>query len=240
MIPFAFTPARRRGVEILDDPMLDPSDRVRSMSDVSRSNAILGGRRAALRELGACVVALGPDTTLLDVGTGLGDIPSGATTLARDAGVGLNTVGLDGAESLVRRSVEGGRVTYGVCGDALALPFRTGSIDIVLCSQVLHHFEDAHALRLIAELDRVGRHRVIIADLRRSWVAAGGFWLASFPLGFHAITRHDGVLSVLRGFTAIELRGLVERATGARPSVRRWSGYRLTASWVPNGGGSVA
>ena len=25
-----------------------------------------------------------------------------------------------------------------------------------------------------------------------------GFWLVSFPLGFHGITRHDGVLSVLR------------------------------------------
>jgi 2-polyprenyl-3-methyl-5-hydroxy-6-metoxy-1,4-benzoquinol methylase len=206
------------------------------MSDVVRSNAMMGGRRAALREVEASIVGLAGEVTLLDVGTGLGDIPAGASVMASRHGLVLRTIGLDGAESLVRRSIEREQLVDGVCGDAMALPFRARSVDIVLCSQVLHHFEEPNALRLITELDRVARHRVIVSDLRRSWLAAAGFWLASVPLRFDPITRHDGVLSVLRGFTTTELRGLVEQGTGADPCVRRWSGYRITASWTPRSG----
>jgi len=62
-------------------------------------------------------------------------------------------------------------------------------------------------------------------------VAVAGFWMATFPLGFHAITRHDGVVSILRGFTRHELESLITMSTGARPTVSHRIGYRITASW---------
>ena len=123
-----------------------------------------------------------------------------------------------------------------MCGDALRLPFATRSVDVVTCSQLLHHFTEADGARLLAELDRVARRRVIVSDLRRSYLAAGGFWLASWPLGFHKVTRHDGVVSVMRGFTAPELGALVEEAVGRAPRVARRLGWRVTASWVPAAG----
>jgi len=86
---------------------------------------------------------------------------------------------------------------------------------------------------VLRELQRVARLRVIVSDLRRSWLAAAGIWLASFPLRFHPISRHDGVLSVLRGFTAAELSAHVVRATGTVPAVSRRLGWRVTASWTP-------
>ena len=64
-------------------------------------------------------------------------------------------------------------------------------------------------------------------------MAAAGFWLASFPLRFHRVTRHDGVLSVLRGFTESELRRLIIRAVGVEPAIERRLAFRLTASWSP-------
>jgi hypothetical protein len=101
-----------------------------------------------------------------------------------------------------------------------------------MCSQLLHHFENAEADRLLREMNRVARRAVIVSDLRRSWIAAAGFWLVSFPLRFHRVTRHDGVLSVLRGFTAQELQRLVTTATGVTPVVAHRLGWRLTASWT--------
>jgi hypothetical protein len=77
--------------------------------------------------------------------------------------------------------------------------------------------------------------RVIISDLRRSWIAAGGIWLMSFPLGFHAVSRHDGVVSVMRGFTGEELANTVRRAVGCAPVVHRRRGFRITTSWTPKG-----
>lgn len=224
------TPARRRGVEILDDPSVDPAIRTRSIGDVTRSNRVLGGLRAAVGALEDVLPTLGRSATLLDVGTGLADIPERAARIARDAGCALTIVGIDEAYSLLDAARS--RVT-GVCADARALPFADHSIDVVMCSQVLHHFDDAAAVALIAEMTRVARRAVIVSDIRRSWIAAAGFWLVSFPLGFHRVTRHDGVVSVLRGFTARDLDRLVRAACGSAPIVQRRAGWRLTARWTP-------
>ena len=227
------TPARRRGFEILDDPAVDRDVRLQSMGDVVRSNQWLGGLRAASTELRAVLPTLRQDqpVTLLDVGTGLADIPQAAARAARQVGVQLWSVGFDGAAAVLLEARR--RTSCVVCGSALALPFADHSVDIVMCSQLLHHFTDTEACGVLRELDRVARHSVIVSDLRRSWIAALGFWLVSFPLRFHRVTRHDGVLSVLRGFTTGELRELVRDAVSAVPTVRRRPGFRITARWRP-------
>lgn len=227
------TPARRRGVEYLDDADLDPAVRARSLGDVATSNRWLGGRRAAVRELRDALRELAPSATLLDVGTGAADLAEDARTVAARAGVRLHAIGVDGARTLLATARARARIDDAVCADARALPFADHSVDVVLCSQVLHHFPREDALLLLRELHRVARARVIVSDLRRSWVAAAGFWVVSFPLRFSPVTRHDGVVSVLRGFTGNELRAMVIEATGARPQVGRRLGFRLTARWRP-------
>jgi len=192
-----------------------------------RSNRWLGGLRAAMAEIRE-VVRHNGGTTLLDVGTGLADIPS---EVMREIPSAVVTIGVDEAQSLLVAARH--RMTHGVCADALALPFRDASIDIVMCSQVLHHFELNEAEHLVREMNRVARVAVIVSDLRRSWIAAAGFWLVSFPLRFHPVTRHDGVVSVLRGFTPTELRTMVRSVTGTTPVVHRRLGWRLTARWSP-------
>lgn len=228
----SLVPRRHRGFEHLDDPGTDAALRERSLRDVRRANVLLGGTHAVLRELARRLPALGTAATLLDVGTGLGDIPSRARTLAARRGVRLTTFGIDEAVSLAR-------LTHGVldgsaCADARRLPFADASVDVVTCSQVLHHFEDAEIPAVLRELQRVARRAVIVSDLRRSWIAAAGFWLVSWPLGFHRVTRHDGVVSVLRGFTARELALHVHRAIDRTADVRRHPGFRVTASWTPS------
>ena len=227
-----FTPRRYRNFEHLDDPSTDAVLRERSLRDVRRSNTLLGGANAVLVEMARIMSWLGVHATLLDVGTGLADIPARAARLATRHDVRLETYGVDQVESLMRVSVHllDGRV----CADARQLPFATSSVDVVICSQVLHHFEENEIPIVLHELDRVARRAVIVSDLRRSWIAVGGFWLVSWPLGFHSVSRHDGAVSVLRGFTSTELAAHVLFATGQTASVRRHLGYRLTATWMPS------
>lgn len=225
-------PSRRRGMEILDDPATDAMVVRRSLADVARANALFGGRRAVMREL-ECVLANagGAPLTLLDVGTGWGDVPAAARALAQRTGVELRTMGLESshAMALAVRSTELPMVR----GTALALPFRDRSVDVVICSQLLHHFDDEKASALLKEMDRVARRSVIVSDLRRSWLAAAGIWLASWPLFFHPVSRHDGVVSVLRGYTVPELRMLVRRATGRDAATRTRAGFRIASAWSP-------
>jgi hypothetical protein len=105
-------------------------------------------------------------------------------------------------------------------------------VDLVLCSQLLHHLHGPALTAAIAELERVARTGVVIADLRSSPIAAMGFWLASYPLRFHPATRRDGVVSVLRGFTPAALRSACA-AAGVDADVRTHPGFRVTAAWRP-------
>jgi SAM-dependent methyltransferase len=227
----ALVPARRYGHELLDDPTIDPALVLRSVRDITRANRAFRGTSAAVAEVARHFAALGPAATLLDVGTGLGDVPDAVRRVAAQRGIVLETVGVDCGMTLLEGARA--RLSHVVCATGIALPFATGSVDVALCSQTLHHFRDDAASALLRELDRVARVAVVLSDLRRSWIAAGGFWASSFALGFHPVTRHDGVLSVLRGFTDEELRDTVHAALGIRPRVRRRLGFRVTTSWTP-------
>lgn len=230
-----FTPARRRGHEHLDDPTLDPAVATRSLRDIALANALFGGRRAVLGELTGHFVQAAREgirsLTLLDVGTGLGDIPRAARDAAATHGVTLRTIGLEVNAALAQAARDGAGLA--LAGDARRLPFATASVDLITCSQVLHHLDDEDAHALLGELTRVACRGVIVSDLRRSWLAAGLLWCVSFPLRFHPVSRHDGVLSIFRGYTAPELRQAVHGATGRRPEVRHRLGWRITAHWSP-------
>lgn len=225
------TPPRRRGFEYLDAPDVDPRLVRRSLADVALANALFGGTRAVLLEIGELLPELAADATLLDVGSGVGDIAARARDLARRHRIELSLITIDLAETLAVASRA--RTGNAVRGDATALPFANRSVDVVMCSQTLHHFDDDTAACVLRELDRVARVRVIISDLRRSWLAAAGLWVTSFPLGFHPVSRHDGVVSIMRGYAGDELRRLVASATGRAPIVRRRMGWRVTATWRP-------
>jgi SAM-dependent methyltransferase len=226
-----FTPARRRGEEMLDDPTADTALSLRSLRDVALANRLFGGRRAVLQELARLFQAYptGRAVTLLDVGTGLGDIPAGAAKVAAARGLALHTTGMELAPQLARAAAA--NCACVVAGNAMQLPFPDASIDILTCSQVLHHFDGEDAARLLRECTRVARAAVVVGDLRRSWFAVAGLWASSYALGFHPVSRHDGMLSVLRGYTPRELQEQVEAATGRPCRVTRHPGFRITAVW---------
>jgi SAM-dependent methyltransferase len=221
-----------RHAELLDDVRVDERLRLRALSDVARANRYFGGNRVVQREVETALRQLrARQVSILDVGSAAGDLGRWLREVGLRAKVDVRLSGLDLHPALARATGRSGAMA--VCGDGLALPFRDGSVDLVICSQLLHHFADAAAVRLLRELDRVARHRVIVCDLRRSCIAAAGFWVAARSLRFHPVTRHDGLMSLRRGFTGPELTGLVQAAAGRRPVARRGLGFRLAISWTP-------
>jgi 2-polyprenyl-3-methyl-5-hydroxy-6-metoxy-1,4-benzoquinol methylase len=231
MMRLALRPKRIRGHEILDEDGLDPKLVVRSMRDVARSNFFFGGASAAVAEMRGVFDKAKGTLTLLDVGTGVGDICVRARRKANQTGISVLTVGIDAAEELARAS----RAVHDavVCGDGLSLPFPDRSFDIVMGSQILHHFDDASAVSFLSEMNRVARTRVVVSEIRRSWLAMIGLWIGSYLLRFHPVSRHDGLVSIRRGFTPPELIDLVERAVGRTPAVAKRPLFRVTTGWTP-------
>jgi ubiquinone/menaquinone biosynthesis C-methylase UbiE len=162
----------------------------------------------------------------LDVGSGSGDLPRAlGGWFARHSGRRARVVALDRdptAVALARR--EGTDV---VRGDALRLPFGDASIDLVTAVKFAHHFAGAALARLLAEMSRVARRRVLVLDIRRHWLAYYGFVAWSRVFTRNRLVRHDGPLSVLRGFTPADLIALGATVPTHEWMVRSYAGFQL-------------
>jgi ubiquinone/menaquinone biosynthesis C-methylase UbiE len=221
--------------EVLDEPGVSPALVARSHVDIARANALFGGTRAVIARVRAIAPRLPEAPLVVDVGAGSGDILDAVCESLRKTGRRPRPVAVDVAVSLapaVRL-----RGSHFICASIFALPLPTACADLVIAAQVLHHFPPEALPTIIAELHRVARQAVLISDLQRSWLAAAGLWATSFPLGFHPVSRHDGVVSVLRGFAPHELRDAVRRTTGVTAEEHHHLGWRVTADWRPTHAG---
>ena len=216
------------GMEILDDPAADPAAVQTSLNNIARANRWFGGHAAVRYGLRRLLKTSSGPVTLLDVGTGQGDVPIMAARWARARGIRLVPVGLDAHPVATRLAALHGIPTVLACGGDL--PIRTGGVDLVVASQVAHHLEPRSCVTLFQECNRVARLGVIIADLRRSRSAAAGFWIGSRLLGFDPVTCADGLTSLRRGFSVSGLRNLLAES-GVRATVVRRPGARLVATW---------
>ena len=220
--------ARRLEPEWMDDPAADPAELADALAFIRRVNA--GLRYAAatvghLRRFSRSWPADRP-TTLLDVATGSADIPHAVLRWADRSGKDVRIVGLDlhAATLAVAARTPDPRLSF-VRGDALALPFADRSVDYVLCGMFLHHLGEPAAVRALAEMDRVARRGVIVADLLRNRRAYA--WIRLFTLAANGMVRHDARGSVAGAFTEPELLALRDRAGLAYARPFRHFGHRL-------------
>lgn len=218
------------GSELLDDPHADAAAVGESLRNIARANRWFGGTRAVRWGLARVLAGVprGTSLTLLDLGTGLGDLPLATVRWARRRGVRLLPLGLERSRVAAALAHAAGIAT--VVADLGRLPLRDRSADIVLLSQVAHHFAPDSVVTLFRVCDRLARHAVIVADLRRSPLAGAGFAIGARLLRFDPLTRADGHTSIRRGFTERELAALLARA-GLAAAVRRVAPWRLVAAW---------
>ncbi|HEY7479385.1 MAG TPA: methyltransferase domain-containing protein [Gemmatimonadales bacterium] len=218
------------GVELLDDPAADPASVARSLRNVARANRWFGGGAAVRYGLARLLkgVSRARPLTLLDLGTGAGDLPRLAVRWAARRGYVLRPVGLELSRTAATMATRAGVPCAVAC--AGAPPIREKSVDLVLLSQVVHHFTPDSAVHLLRTSDRLAKVGVIVADLRRGGMGSVAFRVGAHALRFDRHTMADGLTSLRRGYTARELRALLAEA-GVRAGVARRPGYRLVATW---------
>jgi hypothetical protein len=222
------------GAELLDDPAADPETVVRSLRNVVRANRWFGGAAAVRHGLERVLrgVPRGRPLTLLDMGTGAGDLPRRAVRWASRRGYTLRPMGLERSRTAAAMAWRAGVPCAVAC--AGAPPMRRKSVDIVLVSQVAHHLTGDSTVRLLRTCDALARVGVVIADLRRGTLAPIIFWIGARALRFDPCTVADGLTSIRRGYSSRELRALLAEA-GVSARVSRRPGYRLVATWRTGG-----
>ena len=172
--------------------------------------------------------ASGP-VTILDAGTGGGDLPVALAQWGRRQGLEVRVVGLDADEEIARwarrRAQSEPRVEI-VHGELAALE-RTGRrFDFVTASLLLHHIPEAALVPVLRTLDGLAARGLVIGDLRRCAAGYVGVTLVTAALG-NRVVRHDGPLSVRRAFLEGELEALAARAGLPHLRARRHPFFRL-------------
>ena len=210
--------------EILDTDQASHEEVLDSLVDLRRINRWFGGT-STLAKLVDTVVGRTSATglSLLDVASASGDIPRAVQQRLARRGVRLTYTLLDRDPTHFDEENVGRRVR----GDALALPFRDGSFDLVSCSLFAHHLEPEQITAFAKEALRVSRVALLINDLRRSYVHLAAIY-AGKPL-FRRVTRHDSVASVMRSYTSDEMRGMLNHGTARRVEVENTYLFRMGA-----------
>lgn len=95
--------------------------------------------------------------------------------------------------------------------------------DIVTATQLLHHFNGEQLILAVQALTSTARLGVVINDIHRHWLAWLAVWGVSRLLPENRYIRHDGPLSVAKGFRNADW----QRIGAALP------GAQLMYSWRP-------
>ncbi|MEO8848488.1 MAG: methyltransferase domain-containing protein [Casimicrobiaceae bacterium] len=170
---------------------------------------------------------------VLDLATGSGDIPRLVVDFARGIGATVTVEAVDFRESTVAiaRELSAGypQITYH-CADIQEFG-ALKSYDVVLFSLALHHFGEAAATSLLERCRELSRGKVLVADLRRGWLATVGVDLLTRTVFREAMTRNDALASAARAFSSAELEALAV-AAGWKNFGHRCFPFARQAIWL--------
>ncbi len=213
---------RRVVPELLDDDLGTPEEIARSLRDLRHINNWFGGTQTTTSLLRTVAALAGTEKlSLLEIGSGVGDVPLSAKCSLKKEGITLTVTLLDRRWThLPAGSLDS------VCGDAMRLPFRDNAFDVVSCSLFAHHFDPEPLRLLIAEASRVAREAVLINDLIRSRLHLLLVYFG-LPLFRSRITRHDAPASVRAAYTVPEMQSLLAALPPRQLSISRHFLYRM-------------
>ncbi|MGH9824080.1 MAG: methyltransferase domain-containing protein [Blastocatellia bacterium] len=201
-----------------------------NLADLRRINRRLGGISPTIKAFEALLDRWNrEEISLLDIGTGSADVPNAVVDLCAQRGIRATAVAVDlsGRNLKAARQLGFSASINLVQADALHLPFAPRSFDFVTASLFLHHFQDEQVVELLSSFGTIARRAVIVNDLVRNLLPYYLFRIISPMVASSFMTRHDGALSVLRGFTAPELDQMAARAGLSTRKIRRVFPYRL-------------
>ncbi|GAA1486635.1 class I SAM-dependent methyltransferase [Brachybacterium fresconis] len=200
-----------RATEQMDDPDCDPAMLERTYAQFRLVNAVVADWRATYRhQLRPHLRRDGP-TTVLDVGSGGGDLVRALARWAHRDGLDLRLTGIDPdprAHAWARRQppVAGVQFRRALSSELVAEGER---FDLVVSNHLLHHLTADELQALLADSRRLARTAAVHSDIQRGRLGYALFSVGTWPLFRGSYIREDGLTSIRRSYTADELRPLV-------------------------------
>jgi 2-polyprenyl-3-methyl-5-hydroxy-6-metoxy-1,4-benzoquinol methylase len=206
-------------VELMDLPDCDSRRLQNTYRQFGVVNRVLAGwRRLYVRELRPSLAESGSRATLLDIGSGGGDVAYMLARWASRDGLALHITGIDPearatAFARGRPPLPGVEFRQAHSSDLVA---EGRQFEFVISNHVLHHLAASELQQLLADSTTLASRKVLHNDLRRSPAAYALFSAAALPFR-HSFIRMDGLTSIRRSYTPIELSALAPPGWSVEP-----------------------
>jgi 2-polyprenyl-3-methyl-5-hydroxy-6-metoxy-1,4-benzoquinol methylase len=196
--------------ELMDDPACDLRTLERTYHHFGVVNRVVAGWRSVYRDLLRPALSAGRENTLLDIGSGGGDVPRLLAGWAVRDGFRLAVTAIDPdpraqAYASVQPPVPGLAFRAALSGELVAEGRR---FDIVTSNHVLHHLAPRELAALLADSERLAGTLAVHSDIERSALAYAAFSVGTWPFFRDSFIRADGLTSIRRSFTRAELRAV--------------------------------
>ncbi len=143
--------------------------------------------------------------SMLEVAAGSGEAPLTVSRNLARRGITVDLTLLDRAHSHLPREKRS------LVGDALVLPFKDDSFDLVSCNLFAHHLEPESLTTFAREAMRVSRIALLINDLVRHPGHLALVYMA-FPIMRSRVGWLDGLTSVRGAYTPKEIQKIIASA----------------------------
>ncbi len=209
---------RTSETELMDTEAVPPEDFARCLGDLEMVNRLTLTHRPTLAWL-ARAVGGAPRFSLLDVGFGHGDMLRAVARWAAWNGKTaiLSGVDLDPSSELAARAATPPDTDIAFHTSDVFAYAPTDPPDFVISSLFTHHLPDDRVVEFLRWMEAVARRGWFVNDLHRHAVAYYGFRALAGVSGWHRFVRHDGAVSIARGFRREDWeRYLAEAGISAR------------------------
>lgn len=226
---FINTTYRTEEKEILDEMSLQGTEIKHVFDDINRVNHYLGGNKITLDGIQELIknIPKGTEITITDLGCGDGEMLAHCARYARRHNHNFKLTGIDVNPLIIEEAKEKMKnypeISF-INEDIYSEEFTKNKVDIFLCSLTLHHFSDHQIENLLAVLVNQAHLGIVINDLHRNKLAYGLFKVFSNIFFKTKIAKHDGLISILRGFKGKELKAFSDKLTNNKHTINwRWA-----------------
>lgn len=224
---------RSTQAELLDSPEVPEHLLLKNLRELDMLNRSSGGHQVSLDGLKMLMVDRQRTYHIVDIGCGSGDLLRVIARRAAETGYRVKLTGVDKHQGAIRYLEEksaGYPQVSGVVADYRPYLKKIADADIMISSLFFHHLTDKEVVWLLKMMYEKAAVGFVVNDLLRNRWAYYGAAIITRVLGGTSLSRHDGPVSVLRGFRISELHTYFQEAGIQHYTIQRKPLFRFLAA----------
>ncbi len=215
--------------ELMDDLSLNTDDLRKNLDEIDTINRVLGGNEITIK----CVEKLiemfpsNRELTIVDLGCGSGTLLTLVSKVIKKRGLKVKCLGVDANPYIIEYAKQKNKLFHDVNFQTLNIfspEFKELKADIFVATLFFHHFTEEQLIPVLNTIYHNSAMGLVVNDLERNALAYYGIEVLTNLFSRSPLTKNDAKLSVLRGFSRVELQSIMHQS--------EWKSYRLRWRWA--------